>query len=74
VAELSLFGCYLAASAPLGTKVQVLVKIYGPDEYFEASATVIYAHPTLGMGLVFRKVKPAFAPMLQKWLLRSMQS
>jgi len=25
------------------------------------------------MGLAFREVKPAFAPILQEWLLQSMQ-
>jgi hypothetical protein len=72
VKELSLYGCYLDSSVPLGVKAQVLLKIYGPHDYFEATATVIYTHPTLGMGLVFREVRPSFVPILQKWLLQSM--
>jgi hypothetical protein len=49
-----------------------LLKIYGPHDYFEARATVIYTHPTLGVGLAFSEVKPSFVPILQKWLLQAM--
>jgi hypothetical protein len=45
-----------------------------PGEYFEANATVAYATPALGMGLVFRDVKPHFRTVLRKWLLIAMQS
>ena len=48
VTELSLHGCYLDTSTPISVKTPVLVKIYGPREYFEADATVIYANPLLG--------------------------
>jgi hypothetical protein len=34
---------------------------------------VIYTLPNLGMGLVFREVKPGFLPILQKALPQSMQ-
>jgi hypothetical protein len=51
-----------------------LVKIIATDgEYFEADATVIYSNPSLGMGLVFRQVRPAFLTILRKWLLKAMQ-
>lgn len=73
VKELSLYGCYLDASVPLSTKTPVQIKIFGPHDYFEASATVIYAQPNLGMGLAFREVKPGFGAVLQKWLLQAMQ-
>jgi PilZ domain len=73
VKELSLHGCYLDASIPLSTETSVQIKIFGSHDYFEASATVIYAHPNLGMGLAFREVKPAFGAVLQKWLLQAMQ-
>jgi hypothetical protein len=50
------------------------VKIYAPNgEYFEASAAVIYSNPNLGMGLVFRQVKPHSLTTLRKWLLGAMQ-
>jgi hypothetical protein len=51
-----------------------LVKIFATDgTYFEADATVIYANPSLGMGLVFRQVKPHYLVVLRKWLLAAMQ-
>jgi PilZ domain len=73
VNELSLYGCYLDASIPLSTGTPVQIKIFGPHDYFEASAIVIYAHPNVGMGLAFREVKPGFGAVLQKWLLQAMQ-
>ena len=71
--ELSLFGCYLDAASTLTPRTKVLVKIFMPGEYFEANATVAYANPTLGIGLVFRDVKPHFRTVLRKWLLMAMQ-
>jgi hypothetical protein len=68
VKELSLYGCYLDSAVPLAAKTRVLLKVYGPHDLFEANATVIYTHPMLGMGLVFREVRESFAPVLQKWL------
>ena len=54
-------------------RTRVLVKIFMPGDYFEANATVAYATPALGMGLVFRDVKPHFRTVLRKWLLMAMQ-
>ena len=51
----------------------VLVKIFKSEEYFEAKGAVIYANPTLGMGLAFRDVKPDFRMVMQKWLLAAAQ-
>jgi hypothetical protein len=53
-------------------KTSVFVKIFKSDEYFEAKATVVYAHPALGMGLAFRDVKPDFRILMQKWLLAAL--
>ena len=74
VTELSLYGCYLDSGAPLAPRTRVMVKIFAADgEYFEAEATVIYSNPSLGMGLVFRQVRPDFLAVLRNWLLRAMQ-
>ena len=70
---MSLYGCYLDASSTLSPRSKVLVKIFMPGEYFEANATVAYANPALGLGLVFRDVKPHFRTVLRKWLLMAMQ-
>ena len=73
VKELSLYGCYLDAASTLSPHSKVLVKIFMPGEYFEANATVAYANPALGLGLVFRDVKPHFRTVLRKWLMMAMQ-
>ncbi len=50
-----------------------MVKIFASDgEYFEAEATIIYSNPSLGMGFVFRQVRPDFLAVLRKWLLNAM--
>jgi hypothetical protein len=73
IKELSLYGCYMDATSTLAPRTKVLVKIFVPGEYFEANATVAYANAALGLGLVFREVKPAFRSVLRKWLLMAMQ-
>ncbi len=73
IKELSLYGCYMDVASTLAPRTKVLVKIFMPGEYFEANATVAYANPALGLGLVFRDVKPAFRSVLRKWLLMAMQ-
>jgi PilZ domain len=72
--ELSLYGCYLDTETPLATKSQVLLKVFGNGEVFEARASVIYANPSFGMGLVFRDVRPQCHSILQKWLLMAMEA
>lgn len=72
VTELSLYGCYLNASAPLPRATRVTVKVVSGGELFEAIATVLYSQPSLGMGLGFREVKPAFQSILQKWLRQAL--
>ena len=74
ITELSLYECYLDSGAPLAPRTRVLEKIFPADGgYFEAEATVIYSNPSLGMGLVFRQVKPDLVTVLRKWLLKAMQ-
>lgn len=73
IKELSLYGCFMDSTSTLAPRTKVLVKIFMPGEYFEANATVAYASPALGLGLVFRDVKPHFRSVLRKWLLMAMQ-
>ena len=71
--ELSLYGCFVDAASSIAPRTKVLVKIFMPGEYFEANATVAYANAALGLGLVFRDVRPHFRTVLRKWLLMAMQ-
>jgi hypothetical protein len=73
VTELSLQGCFVETSAKLDVHNLVLLKISGLDEPFEAEATVLYARAT-GVGLVFREIAPEFRPVLQKWMLKLLDS
>jgi hypothetical protein len=73
VNELSLYGCYLDTGTPLPRGTNVTIKIISAGEYFEASATIIYAQPALGMGVAFREVKPVFLAVLQKWLRQALE-
>jgi len=71
VTEISLYGCYLDMVNPLPVGTPVFIKIFTPTDFFEASASVVYSHPNLGIGLTFRDVSPHFLPILQKWLLEA---
>lgn len=73
VNELSLYGCYLDTKTPLPRGTNVTIKIISGGQFFEASATVIYAQPTLGMGVAFREVKPTYLAVLQKWLRQALE-
>lgn len=73
VTELSLQGCFVETSAKLAVQSLVLLKIAGLDEPFEAEAMVIYARAT-GVGLLFREIAPESRPILQKWMLKLLDS
>ena len=49
------------------------MKIFAGSEFFEASGTVIFSQPNMGLGLAFRDVKPYFLTVLQKWLTQAMK-
>ena len=73
VTELSLQGCFVETSAAFEAQRLVLVKIYDSQESFEAEAIVLYVRPT-GVGLVFREFAPESAAVLQKWMIKALDS
>ena len=73
VTELSLQGCFVETSAAFEAQRLVLVKIYDSQEAFEAEAIVLYVRPT-GLGLVFREFTPESAAILQKWMIKALDS
>jgi hypothetical protein len=73
VAELSLYGCYMATATPYEVQTLLRVKIFNAGEYFEAKATVIYSQPAKGMGLAFRETKPHFLTILKQWILEALK-
>jgi hypothetical protein len=74
VSEISVNGCYLDMLNPLPIGTKVLVRIFTEADSFEASASVVYSHPNLGLGLAFQDVSQDSLPTLQKWLTKAMQA
>lgn len=73
VTELSLQGCFVETAASFDVHRAVLLKISDSNEHVEAHATVLYVRAT-GIGLVFRDIKPHFREVLQKWVLKALDS
>jgi hypothetical protein len=73
VTELSRHGCYLETTKHRAAGTRVIVKITSKDQIFEATATVLYSRPTMGMAVAFREVKPLFRSMLKDWLHQSLE-
>ena len=72
VTELSRYGCYLETSRPLVPGTRVTLRIFDENRLFEATASVLYSQPQLGMGVAFREVKSTFQTILEDWLQRSL--
>ncbi|MDQ1408134.1 MAG: PilZ domain, partial [Acidobacteriaceae bacterium] len=72
VTELSRHGCYLETTKHRTAGTRVIVKITNKDQIFEATATVLYSRPMMGMAVAFREVKPLFRSMLKDWLQESL--
>jgi hypothetical protein len=68
VSDLSASGCYVDTINPLPDGTLVRVRIFTETQSFEAPARVVYSHTHLGMGLVFREVRPNSQDILQNWL------
>lgn len=68
ISDISATGCYVDTINPLLGGAAVRLKILTETHVFEASATVVYSHPHLGMGLMFGEVVPNSKDVLQNWL------
>jgi PilZ domain len=73
VTELSRYGCYLETARHRTPGTRVTVKIMNKGQIFEATATVLYSRPTMGMGVVFREVQSVFQSILEDWLHQSLR-
>src|ERR1700693_143017 len=73
VTELSRHGCYLETTRHRTAGTRVTVKIINKDQIFEATATVLYSRPMMGMAVAFREVRPLFRSMLKDWLQQSLE-
>jgi hypothetical protein len=68
ISDISATGCYVDTINPLVDGTAVGLKILTDTHVFEASATVVYSHAHLGMGLQFGEVLPNSKNVLQNWL------
>ena len=74
VSELSVNGCYIDEQNPFPSGTIVTLKIFSKSEVFDATAKVLYAHPNLGMGLLFQGVSLRSGAVLREWLLAAKAS
>jgi hypothetical protein len=74
VSEISLYGCYVDMLNPPPVGARVFIKIFTEADFLETSASVVYSHPNLGIGVTFRELGLHFMPVLQKWLLEAVRS
>ena len=72
VTELSRHGCYLETTKHRTAGTRVTIKITSKDQIFEATATVLYSRPMMGMAVAFREVRPLFRSMLKDWRQESL--
>jgi hypothetical protein len=68
ISDISATGCYVDTINPLPDGTSVHVKIFTESLLFETSATVVYSHTHLGMGLRFGEVPPNSHSVLKNWL------
>jgi hypothetical protein len=61
-------GCYVDTLTPLAVGAVVRVRMERELRVFEAMATVIYAHLSMGMGLAFTEIKPEHQAVLGAWM------
>ena len=66
--ELSRHGCYMDMMNPFPLATKVKIRITHRDENFEATGTVVYAQPNIGMGVSFEVAQPKDDATIEKWL------
>jgi hypothetical protein len=66
--DVSSNGCYIDTISPLTVGAVVQVSLRRGMEEFAARAIVMYAVPSMGMGLAFTEIKPEHQAILQKWI------
>ena len=74
ISDISLHGCYVDIINPFPNGTPVRVKIFTETHEFEAPAKVVYNHPHLGMGLLFRQIDPKSMAVLNSWLPAAAES
>ena len=71
VRDLSIAGAYLAMPNPFSKSASIRIKISTQSmqrECFQADATVVHSIYGLGMGVMFKAIRPPFLIVLEQWL------
>jgi hypothetical protein len=71
VSDLSLTGCYLDMIHPLPVGTNIVLRITDDSGSFEARGKVVYAVPTLGVGVTFVEPSPDLLARIERSLTRS---
>jgi PilZ domain len=66
--DLSLGGCYVDTLAPFTIGSLVQISIRHNSREFRANAAVAYAHPSMGMGIMFTEIKDDSMELLRFWV------
>ncbi len=68
--DLSIGGCYIDTLAPFPVGSAVRVRIECDALEFQATALVIYAHASMGMGISFTEIRPEYKAVLMQWIAK----
>ena len=71
VTELSLYGCFVEMPDPRPTGTPVILKVYQEGRFLETQGSVLYSHPSQGMGVGFQNVNPHYLTVLKRWLIEA---
>jgi len=66
--RIGLKGCYIDLLNPLPAGLSISVKIFKNNQTFEEEGQVVYAHPTMGMGVVFTRMNTDHKKVLEGWI------
>jgi len=68
ISDIGRDGCYADTLSVFPAGTQVIVSIRHADLEFKTTATVVYALPSMGMGLQFKDTSPDMRSILDKWI------
>lgn len=68
--DLSLFGSFVSTATPFRHGTKVRLRISNGGKHFAVLGRVAYAHPGLGMAVVFSSIEPQDQAVLDEWLTK----
>jgi hypothetical protein len=68
VSDISLSGCYLDVINVFAPRTKIQINIRHGNLQFEATGSVVYSLPGMGMGITFNPVGPDMASVLKRWI------